>query len=46
MKQMIKGIALAMTLAAASAASAQVTSDQCRMLIGFQGAKLGAPTGA
>ena len=46
MKPVIKNIALAVALVAAGAASAQVTSDQCRMLIGFQGAKLGAPTGA
>jgi hypothetical protein len=46
MKQAIKGVVLSVALAAAGAASAQVTSDQCRRLIGFQGAKLGAPTGA
>ena len=46
MKRTIKGLVLAVAFAAAGAASAQVTSDQCRRLIGFQGAKLGDPTGA
>ncbi len=45
MKRVIKTAVLAIGLAAAGAASAQVTSDQCRLLIGFQGAKSGAPTG-
>lgn len=46
MSKPIRTLVLALALAAAGAASAEVTSDQCRMLIGFQAAKLGAPTGA